>query len=109
MQNAEGGAHRRGHADGGSTANDHFADGFGNFAVVGVGVGDFLGGKAALVEDDDAAFGPFNGFGYIHAFTVLASSGSFHCNGGTKRKRIVQWPGGIWVKPLVPAMEAIAI
>src|SRR6266571_460539 len=50
VQYAERGAHGGGDADGGSAADDHFADGFGDVAVVGVGVGDFLGGKAALVE-----------------------------------------------------------
>src|SRR6266487_2611434 len=71
MQNAERGAHGGGDADGGSAADDHFADGFGDVAVVGVGVGDFLGGKAALVEYDDAAVGPFDRLGYVHLLEYL--------------------------------------
>src|SRR6266702_3469063 len=71
MQNAERGAHG-GDADGGSAADNHFADGFGDVAVVGVGVGDFLGGKAALVQYDDAAVGPFDRLGYVHVLEYLS-------------------------------------
>src|SRR6266702_4287531 len=53
MQNAERGAH-------------------GGGAVVGVGVGDFLGGKAALVQYDDAAVGPFDRLGYVHVLEYLS-------------------------------------
>jgi len=53
-------------ADGGRAANDHFADGFGDFAVIGVGVGDFFGGEKALVEHDHAAVGPLDGLRYVH-------------------------------------------
>src|SRR5262249_16006864 len=56
----DGDAHGCSDSDGGSPANNHFADGFGHVLVSGVGVCDFLGGKAALVEHDDAAVGPFN-------------------------------------------------
>ena len=63
MQNAEGSAHGRSNADGRSATNDHFTDGFSDFAIVGVGVGDFLGGKAALVDDDHAAISPCDGLG----------------------------------------------
>src|SRR6266581_4813142 len=72
MQNAERGAHGGGDADGGSAADNHFADGFGDVAVVGVGVGDFLGGKAALVQYDDAAVGPFDRLGYVHVLEYLS-------------------------------------
>ena len=66
MKNAQRGSHGRGHADRRRASNDHVADGFGDFAVIGVGVADFFAGKEALVEHDDAAVGPFNGLGYVH-------------------------------------------
>jgi hypothetical protein len=31
---------------------------------------DFFGGKAALVEDEDAAVGPFDGLRYVHAIPL---------------------------------------
>src|SRR5438309_11356205 len=110
MQNAESRAHSCCHAYGGSAANDHFANGFGDFTVVRVRVADFFGGKAALVKHDHAALRPFDRLGYVHAFDVLTKS---NCSGGRGRKRIVpfaiQRPGGIWVKPLVAMIEVMAI
>jgi hypothetical protein len=77
VQNTEGGAHGGSNADGRRAANDHFTDGFGDFAVVGVSVGDFLGGKKALVEHDNAAGGPFDGLRYVHSLNDLAN---VYCN-----------------------------
>ncbi len=68
-----GRAHRGGDADCRSAADDHFAYGLGDLAVVGVGVGDFLARKPALVEHDHAAFGPFDGLRYVHSPSDLAN------------------------------------
>ncbi len=70
VKNAEGGPHGGSDADGRRAANDHFTDGARDFAVVGVGVVDFFGGKTALVEDEDAAVRPFDGLGYVHAIPL---------------------------------------
>src|SRR6267154_4631042 len=75
MQNAQGYAHGGGYADGGGSADHHFADGGGYLAVVGVGVGDFFGGEAALVEHDYAAVGPLDGLGYVHGRTIVTDVG----------------------------------
>src|SRR5882757_4649717 len=75
MQNAQGYAHGRGYADGGGSADHHFADGGGYLAVVGVGVGDFFGGEAALVEHDYAALGPLDWLGYVHGRTIVTDVG----------------------------------
>src|SRR5258707_15411543 len=66
MQHTEGGAHPGGDADGGCATNDHLADGFGDFPVVGEGVGNFLGGETAVVEDDHSLARPFGGLGYVN-------------------------------------------
>ena len=66
VEDAESDAHGGGDSDGGSAANDHFADGFGDFEIAGVGVGDFFGGEQALVKNDHAAVGPLDGLSYIH-------------------------------------------
>src|SRR5690348_3584249 len=58
MHDAEGDAHRGGHADGRSAADDHVLDGLREFAVIGIGVVDDLGGKAALIEEDNALVCP---------------------------------------------------
>src|SRR6266404_2092700 len=66
MQNAQGHAHGGRDSDRRGAANDHFPDRAGDFAVVGVGVADFLAGEAALIEHDYAAIGPFDWLGYVH-------------------------------------------
>ena len=71
VKNAKSGSHGCGDADGRRAANDHVADGFGDFAVIGVGVADFLGGKEALVEHDYAAVGPFDRLGNVHFLRIL--------------------------------------
>src|SRR5580658_3641965 len=71
MKNAERGSHGGGYADCWRAANHHVADSFGDFAVVGVGVADFLSGKKALVEHHYAAVGPFDGLGYVHSLRIL--------------------------------------
>src|SRR5260370_41674676 len=110
MQNTKSGVQRGGGGDGRSAADGHFPDGVGGFAVVGVGVGDFRGGKAALVQHDYAAFGPDDGLSYVHACYVLTKS---NCNQAGEGRRIgifaVQCPGGMWVNPLVATMEVKAI
>ncbi len=67
VEHTEGHAHRRRDTDGRRAANHHVANGFGDLAVVRVGVIDLLGGKAALVQHDYAAFGPLDGLGYVHS------------------------------------------
>src|SRR5229473_8661547 len=110
MQDPESRARRGGYADRRSAANHHFANGLGDFAIIGVGVKDFLGGKAPLVQHDYAAIRPFDRLGYVHAFDVLTKS---NCSEAGCGRRIgpcpVQRPGGIWVKPLVAMIEVMAI
>jgi len=67
VEHAESNAHRCCDTNGRRAANHHFANGFGDLAVVGVGVIDLLGGKAALVQHDHAAVGPLNGLRYVHS------------------------------------------
>jgi hypothetical protein len=67
MQDAQGDAHGRSNTDGGGAADFHVANRAGHLAVIGVRVPNFLRGKAALVENHDAAVGPFDGLGYVHA------------------------------------------
>jgi len=78
VQNAQGRAHGGGYAYGGRAANDHFANGFGNFAVIGVGVANFFGGEETLVEHDHAAIGPLDGLRYVHEFDFLKKN-SLRC------------------------------
>src|SRR4029077_13567814 len=61
MQDSEGYAHGGGYADDGGSADYHFTNGAGYFAVAGVGVGNLFVGEAALVEHDYAAVGPLDG------------------------------------------------
>src|SRR6266481_5510919 len=110
MQDPESRAHRGGYADRRSAANHHFANGLGDFAIIGVGVKDFLGGKAPLVQQDHTALRPFDRLGYVHAFDVLTKS---NCSEAVCGRRIgpssVQWPEGMCVKPFVAMIEVRAI
>src|SRR5580704_19509346 len=58
--------HGSGYTNRRSAANYHRTDRFGDFAIVRVGVVNFLGGQAALVEHDHATVGPFDGLGNVH-------------------------------------------
>ena len=65
---AERDAHGRSHADGWGAANDHRLDGFGDVAIIRVGVMDDFRGQLQLVENDDACGSPLNGFDRVQRF-----------------------------------------
>src|SRR6266704_6392759 len=85
-------AHRRRHADRRSAADDHFADGLRDLTIIRVGIGNFLAGKAALVEHDHATIGPFDRLRYVHAFDVLTK---LNCSEGGGGKRIAASCGSV--------------
>ena len=87
MKNAESRTHRCSNTDGRRAANDHIANGVSDFAVIGIGVADFLAGKKTLVEYYHALVGPFDGLSYIHSRVV---SRTIHCSERERRKRIGQ-------------------
>jgi hypothetical protein len=66
MKHADRDTHCGGNAYRRRAANHHVGDCGGDFAVVRIGVVNFLGGKQALVEHDHAFISPFNGLGDIH-------------------------------------------
>src|SRR5208282_2576250 len=132
MQHTQCRAHSGGHSDGRGTADDHFFDGFGDFAVVGIGIGDFFGGEAALVQYDYASVGPSDGLGYVHLIAFPGKPQAIECRDigqkscsklpstnatdanlfivakGGPGRRIGYWPGVKCVKPLVAMMEVAA-
>ena len=67
---AERNAHGRSHADGRGAANDHRLDGFGDVAIIRVGVMDDFRGQLQLVENDDACGSPLNGFDRVQRFRL---------------------------------------
>src|SRR5215472_10222769 len=67
MQHPESKSHGRRDANGRRPANHHFANRFGDFAIIRVGVENLLGGQSSLVQHHDAAVGPFNGLRYVHS------------------------------------------
>ncbi len=96
MEHPECRTHGSGYANRRGAANHHRADRFGDFAIVRVGVVNFLGGQAALVQHNHATVGPFDGLGNVHRirdvpdnpFIVAKAATENECSraGGNARK-----------------------
>src|SRR5215472_4126418 len=105
MQHSQPSAHRRRDADRRRAANNHLANRFRDFAVVGAGVGNLLSRKPPLVQHHHAAVCPFNGLSYVHFVSGPAEinsawpSGIIHCNGREARKTNSHGRGGRDVNP----------
>src|SRR5262249_10925193 len=104
---AERDTHGGGDTYGRRAPNHHLADGFGDVAVVRVGVMNFCGRQKALVEHDHAAVGPFDGSCYVH--WVLRPRHKLLLYRRKKRNTRRQWPAGMRVKPWGEMMAEAAI